>query len=79
VHSIAGMGMMTLLWAQERHHELGDKVCVVDGATGSGRGRWQCIRASTVVRNDGAEVPGRSMTARAPGKFLVGNFGSLTA
>jgi hypothetical protein len=33
---------------------------VVDGITGSGQGRWQRVRASTVVRNDGAGLPGRT-------------------
>jgi hypothetical protein len=33
---------------------------VVDGVTGSGQGRWRGVRASTVVRNDGADAPGRT-------------------
>jgi hypothetical protein len=47
-----GSGRTTLLWIRELHHGLKDENCVVDGATDSGRGRWQCIRASTVVGNN---------------------------
>jgi hypothetical protein len=60
VHSIAGSGRTTLLRAHEQRRVLGDKACVVNGVTGSGRGRWQCVRASTVVGNDDAEAPGRT-------------------
>jgi hypothetical protein len=45
-----------LLRAQEWHRGHGDEACVVDGITDSGRGRWQCVRVSTVVRSDGAEA-----------------------
>jgi hypothetical protein len=60
VHIIVGSGRMTLLQAQEWRCGLGDEVCIVDGATDSSRGRWWCIRASTVVGNDGVEAPGRT-------------------
>jgi hypothetical protein len=45
-----------LLRAQEWHRGHGDEACVVDGITDSGRGRWQCVRVSIVVRSDGAEA-----------------------
>jgi hypothetical protein len=73
-----------LLRAQERCRRLGDEACVLDSITGSGRGRWRCVRALTMVGNDGAEdsmmarAPGRSTVMQAPGKFSAGNFGSLT-
>jgi hypothetical protein len=40
VHNVVGSGRTTLLWAREWHRWLGDDACVVDGATGSGLGRW---------------------------------------
>jgi hypothetical protein len=49
-----------LLWAQEQRRGLGDEACVVNNGISSGRGRWQRIRASTVVGNDGTEAPGRT-------------------
>jgi hypothetical protein len=60
VHNVVGSGRTMLLQAQEWHHGLGDRACVVDGATGSGRGRWWRVRALTMVGNDGAEAPGRT-------------------
>jgi hypothetical protein len=39
VHSVAGSGRTMLLRAQERRRGVGDGACVVDGITGSGRGR----------------------------------------
>jgi hypothetical protein len=53
-----------LLQAWERRHRLGDEAYVVDGATGSGRGNWQRVRASTVVENDGKEALGRTLRQR---------------
>jgi hypothetical protein len=99
VIGVMGSGRTMLLRARERRHGLGDKAKVVDDITGSGQGRWQRVRASTVARNDGTEAPGRTqrwrggfgedltmaralrklMMARAPMKFLAGNFGRLTA
>jgi hypothetical protein len=60
VHSVAGSVRTTLLRAQKWRRVLGDEACVVDGVTGSGQGRWRGVRASTVVRNDGADAPGRT-------------------
>jgi hypothetical protein len=60
VHNIVGSGRMTLLQAQEWRRGFGDKACVVNGITGSGRGIWQRVRASTVVGNDSVEAPGRT-------------------
>jgi hypothetical protein len=44
VHSVALSGRTTLLWAREPHHGLGDVTYVVDDITGSGRGRWRCVK-----------------------------------
>jgi hypothetical protein len=44
VHSVAGSGRTTLLWARERSHGLGDDTCAIDDVTGSGRGRWHHIK-----------------------------------
>jgi hypothetical protein len=60
VHNVVGSGRTTLLQARERRRGLGDEAYIVDGATGPGQGRWQRVRASTVVGNDGAEAPGRT-------------------
>jgi hypothetical protein len=49
-----------LLQAREQRRGLGDEACIIDGATGLGRGKWQRVRASTVVGDDGAEAPGRT-------------------
>jgi hypothetical protein len=57
---VMGSGRTTLLQAREQHRRLEDGAYVVDGVTDSGRGRWQRVRASNVVRNDGAEDPGRT-------------------
>jgi hypothetical protein len=43
-HNIVGSGRTTSLLAQERHRKLGDGTYVVDGVTGSGRGRWQRVK-----------------------------------
>jgi hypothetical protein len=64
VHNAMGSERTTLLQARERRHGLGHEACMVDGVTGSGRGRWWHIRASTVVGNDGAEAPGRARRRR---------------
>jgi hypothetical protein len=60
VHSVTGSGRTTLLLAREQRRGLEDRACVVNGATGSGQGRWRCVRASIVVENDCAEAPGRT-------------------
>jgi hypothetical protein len=44
----------------EWHRGLGDEACVVDSGTSSGQGRWRCVRASIVVRNDGVDALGRT-------------------
>jgi hypothetical protein len=59
VHNIVG-SRTTLLQALEWHHRLEDKAYVVDGTTGSGRGRWWRIRASIVVGNGVAKALGRT-------------------
>jgi hypothetical protein len=60
VHNVAGLRRMMLLWAQERYRGLGDEAHAVDGGTDSGWGRWQFVRALTVVGNDDAEAPRRT-------------------
>jgi hypothetical protein len=47
-----------------------------DGVETPGRTRRWC--GGSVVDSMTARAPGRSTTARALGKFLAGNFGSLT-
>jgi hypothetical protein len=59
VHNTVGSGRSTLLHARERRRGLGDGACMVDDIIGSGQGRWQCVRGSTVVGNDGVEAPMR--------------------
>jgi hypothetical protein len=44
VHNIVGSGRTMLLQAKEWCRGLGDNAWVVDGITGSGRGRWRPIK-----------------------------------
>jgi hypothetical protein len=77
-----------VLQVWERRRGLQDDAYVVDGITGSGRGRCRCIKGFDRGRERWhrgseedsmtAQALGRSMTARALGKFLTGNFGNLT-
>jgi hypothetical protein len=88
VHSITGSGRMTLLRAREWRRRLGDGACVVNDITKLGKGRWRCVKGldhGWELWHGGSgedsmieQAPGRSMMARAPRKFLAGNFGSLT-
>jgi hypothetical protein len=58
VDGVAGLGRTTLSQAQKRCSRLGDGACVVDGITDLGWTRWRCVRAWTMVGNDGMEAPG---------------------
>jgi hypothetical protein len=60
VYDIMGSRRTMLMQAQKWRGGLGDEACVVDGTTGSGPGRWRCVRALTVVGNDGAEASRRT-------------------
>jgi hypothetical protein len=86
---VIGLGRTMVLCAREQRRRLGDSSCVVDGVTGLGQGRWWHIKGLDRGRErwcwgsgeDSVTVwaPRRSTMAWAPGKFLVGRFGSLTA
>jgi hypothetical protein len=68
-----------LLWARERRHRLGDGACVFGDVTGLGRGRWLRVKGldrGWERRRGGSRED--SMMAWALGKFMAGNFGSLT-
>jgi hypothetical protein len=53
VNDAVGSGRMTLLWAREWHHGLGDGACVVDGVTDLGRERWWHVKGL----DDGEKFP----------------------